>query len=76
MYVLRAHLKHFSAMTRCSAAVFMEFAPIPTIRGFTLGSYRLRGLAHTQATARLIDLIKLVEAVNAIGDKRPGALLH
>jgi hypothetical protein len=54
----------------------MEFAPIPTIRGFTLGSYRLRGLAHTQATARLIDLIKLVEAVNAIGDKRPGALLH
>jgi len=33
-------------------------------------------LAHTRGTARLIDLIKLVEAVNAIGGKRRGKLLH
>jgi hypothetical protein len=32
-------------------------------------------LAHTRGTARLIDLIKLVEAVNAIGKKHSG-LLH
>jgi hypothetical protein len=32
-------------------------------------------LAHTRGTARLIDLIKLVEAVNAIG-KQPSGLLH
>ena len=31
-------------------------------------------LAHTRGTARLIDLIKLVEAVNAIGGKRHGKL--
>jgi len=31
-------------------------------------------LAHTRGTARLIDLIKLVEAVNAIGGKRRGKL--
>ncbi len=33
-------------------------------------------LAHTRGTARLIDLIKLVEAVNAIGGKRGGKALH
>jgi hypothetical protein len=33
-------------------------------------------LAHTRRTARLRDLIKLVEAVNAIGGKRSGELLH
>jgi len=33
-------------------------------------------LAHTRGTARLIDLIKLVEAVNAIGGKPPDKLLH
>jgi hypothetical protein len=33
-------------------------------------------LAHTRGTARLLDLIKLVEAVNAIGGKRRGKLLH
>jgi hypothetical protein len=32
-------------------------------------------LAHTRGTARLIDLIKLVEAVNAIGKQHSG-LLH
>jgi hypothetical protein len=31
-------------------------------------------LAHTRGTARLVDLIKLVEAVNAIGGKRHGKL--
>jgi hypothetical protein len=29
MYVLRAHLKHLSAMTRYSAAVFMKTRPRP-----------------------------------------------
>ena len=33
-------------------------------------------LAHTRGTERLIDLIKLVEAVNAIGDKQSAKLLH
>ncbi|MFZ2081745.1 MAG: hypothetical protein WAV38_34855 [Xanthobacteraceae bacterium] len=33
-------------------------------------------LAHTRGTARLIDLIKLVEAVNAIGDKQRAKQLH
>jgi hypothetical protein len=33
-------------------------------------------LAHTRGTARLVDLIKLVEAVNAIGDKQHAKLLH
>jgi len=33
-------------------------------------------VAHTRGTARLLDLIKLVEAVNAIGGKRLGKLLH
>jgi hypothetical protein len=33
-------------------------------------------LAHTRGTARLRDLIKLIEAVNAIGGKRLGKLLH
>ena len=33
-------------------------------------------LAHTRGTARLVDLIKLVEAVNAIGDKQRAKLLH
>ena len=33
-------------------------------------------LAHTRGTARLVDLIKLVEAVNAIGDKHRAKLLH
>jgi hypothetical protein len=32
-------------------------------------------LAHTRGTARLTDLIKLVEAVNAIGKQHSG-LLH
>jgi hypothetical protein len=32
-------------------------------------------LAHTRGTARLIDLIRLIEAVNAIGNRR-GKLLH
>jgi hypothetical protein len=32
-------------------------------------------LAHTRGTARFIDLIKLVEAVNAIGKQHSG-LLH
>jgi hypothetical protein len=31
-------------------------------------------LAHARGTARLVDLIKLVEAVNAIGGKRRGKL--
>jgi len=31
-------------------------------------------LAHTRGTTRLMDLIKLVEAVNAIGGKRRGKL--
>ena len=33
-------------------------------------------LAHTRGTARLVGLIKLVEAVNAIGDKQPAKVLH
>ena len=33
-------------------------------------------LAHTRGTSRLVDLIKLVEAVNAIGDKQYAKLLH
>ena len=33
-------------------------------------------LAHTRGTARLVDLIKLVEAVNAVGDKQRAKLLH
>jgi hypothetical protein len=33
-------------------------------------------LARTRGTARLVDLIKLIEAVNAIGGKRRGKLLH
>jgi hypothetical protein len=33
-------------------------------------------LAHTRGTARLVDLIKLVEAVNAIGDKQRAKQLH
>jgi hypothetical protein len=33
-------------------------------------------LAHTRGTARLLDLIKLLEAVNAFGGKRPDKLLH
>jgi hypothetical protein len=33
-------------------------------------------LAHTRGTARLLDLIKLVEAVNVIGGKQRGKLLH
>jgi hypothetical protein len=33
-------------------------------------------LAHARGTARLIDLIKLVEAVNAIGDQQRAKLLH
>jgi hypothetical protein len=31
-------------------------------------------LAHTRGTARLLDLIELVEAVNAIGNKRRAKL--
>ena len=33
-------------------------------------------LAHTRGADRLVDLIKLVEAVNAIGDKQSAKLLH
>ena len=33
-------------------------------------------MAHTRGTGRLRDLIKLVEAVNAIGDKQRSGLLH
>jgi hypothetical protein len=33
-------------------------------------------LAHARGTARLVDLIKLVEAVNAIGDKQRAKRLH
>lgn len=33
-------------------------------------------LAHTRGTAHLIDLIKLVQAVNAIDSKPPGNLLN
>jgi hypothetical protein len=33
-------------------------------------------LAHTRGRGRLLDLIKLVEAVNAVGGKRPDKLLH
>lgn len=33
-------------------------------------------MAHTRGTARLRDLIKLVEAVSAIDGKRPGKSLH
>jgi hypothetical protein len=33
-------------------------------------------LAHTRGTARLRDLITLVEAVHAIGGKRAGELLQ
>jgi hypothetical protein len=33
-------------------------------------------LAHARGRARLIDLIKLVEAVNAIGDQQRAKLLH
>jgi hypothetical protein len=33
-------------------------------------------LAHTRGTARLRDLINLVEAVSAVGGKRVGELLH
>lgn len=33
-------------------------------------------LAHTRGAARLIDLIRLVEAVNAIDGKRPDQRLH
>ncbi len=33
-------------------------------------------LAHVRGTARLVDLIKLAEAVNAIGDKQRVKLLH
>jgi hypothetical protein len=33
-------------------------------------------LAHTRGTARLLDLIKLIEAVNAVGGERPDKLLH
>lgn len=33
-------------------------------------------LAHTRGAARLLDLIKLVEAVNALGGKRLGKRLH
>ncbi len=33
-------------------------------------------LAQTCGTARLLDLIKLVQAVNAIGGKRCGKPLH
>jgi hypothetical protein len=33
-------------------------------------------MAHTRGTARLLDLIKLVEAVSATRGKRPGKSLH
>ena len=33
-------------------------------------------MAHTRGKARLLDLIKLVEAVSAIDSKRPGKSLH
>jgi hypothetical protein len=33
-------------------------------------------LAHARGNARLRDLIKLVEAVSAVGDKRAGDVLH
>ena len=33
-------------------------------------------LAHARGTARLVDLIKLVEAVNAIGDEQRAKKLH
>jgi hypothetical protein len=33
-------------------------------------------LAHTRGRARLLDLIKLIQAVNAIDSKRSGKLLH
>ena len=33
-------------------------------------------LAHTRGTARLLDLIKLVEAVSGIDGKRPDKVLH
>jgi hypothetical protein len=33
-------------------------------------------LAHMRGTARLIDLIKLIEAVNAIDGKRLRTVLH
>ncbi len=33
-------------------------------------------MAHTRGTARLLDLIKLVEAVSAIDGKRPDKSLH
>jgi len=33
-------------------------------------------LAHTRGTGRLLELIKLVEAVSAVDDKRPGKVLH
>jgi hypothetical protein len=33
-------------------------------------------LAHTRGKARLLDLIKLIQAVNAIDTKRASKLLH
>ncbi len=33
-------------------------------------------MARTRGTARLVDLIRLVEAVNAIGDKQRAQVLH
>jgi hypothetical protein len=33
-------------------------------------------LAHTRGTARLVDLIKLIQAVNAIDGKRLRTVLH
>ena len=33
-------------------------------------------LVHARGTARSVDLIKLVEAVNAIGDEHRAKLLH
>jgi hypothetical protein len=54
---------------RCGEAAFDEAASRLVVAVCAV-------LAHTRGTARLVDLIKLVEAVNAIGDKQHAKLLH
>jgi hypothetical protein len=58
-----------SRYVRCGANAFDEAAARLVVTVCAV-------LAHPRGTARLRDLISLVEAVNAVGTKRPGDVLY